>query len=62
MQTLVRVLMYTLVCPVKTNEKGERISGCGQGWESTSRTQPCSGCGLPGVVRDTTLVIPLQAS
>lgn len=45
-------VIYTLVCPAKSDEHGKRVSGCGKGWESEHVTEPCSTCGLVAQVRD----------
>lgn len=52
-------VVFTLVCPA-TIVEGKRVSGCGKGWQTENATEPCSTCGLVGVVRDRVLTIPLQ--
>jgi hypothetical protein len=53
------VHLFTLVCPVILDSDGNHIAGCGKGWESTNRTEACTGCGMVGKVIDVTFVQPV---
>lgn len=47
---------FTLVCPAVSDEKGNRVRGCGLGWEAEHRTEACRSCGVVGEVRDVVVV------
>jgi hypothetical protein len=44
--------VYTLVCTVRLDNEGNRVTGCGRGWLSNNRTEGCPSCSEVGLVRD----------
>lgn len=44
-------IVYTLVCPAVTDDRGNRVSGCGKGWTSSDSHDRCTTCHAPGQVR-----------